>query len=86
METQINTPKWQAKFERSFPSEIIDIVNDVPKPETPRSGAKTEGLNPWLVVGTLTVLGIVFYIIWKQDQDAKKKNSKVQLHNQLPRC
>ncbi len=77
METQVTIPKWRAKFEKSFPSEIICIVNEVPKSETPQSDAKTEGLNPWLVVGAAVIVGITVYI-WLQNREEKMRQQARQ--------
>lgn len=86
MEAQVNIPKWHVKFEKSFPAEIIGIVNDVPKSETPQSYGKTEGLNPWVVAGVLAIVGITVYMIWKQNQDERKREqaSQTQIYNNLP--
>ena len=73
MEAQVIFPKWQAKFERSFPAEIISVVSDAPKSETSGTNSKNEGINPWIVVGVVAVVGITLYFIWKQDQDAKMR-------------
>ncbi|MBK8521486.1 MAG: hypothetical protein IPL54_11690 [Chitinophagaceae bacterium] len=84
METQVSTPKWQAKFEKSFPGEIINIVNDVPKSETIQGSSNNEGFNIWLVIGLLAIAGITGYFIWKHDQEAKKQNIVTGLnYNQI---
>ncbi len=76
MEAQLNFPKWQAKFDKSFPNEIIGINKDVSKSETSESNSKTECVNTWLVVGAVAVVGIILYFIWKLDKDEKKQKTE----------
>ena len=72
MEAEIIVPKWRAIYERSFPAKIAADVSDVPKSEITKSETKAEGINPWMIAGIVAIVGISFYIIWKQEQDEKK--------------
>jgi len=69
METQLNTPKWQAKYNTIYPPEIVNKIT--PKTDLPNSSAKAGKINTWVAFGLLFILGVAVYLL--VDQNVKKE-------------
>ncbi len=78
METFVNPPKWQALYEKSFPAEKISATTNIPQTAAPSSTSQTIGINPWVVVGVAALVCITIYIVWDQQQVAKKAEHNTQ--------
>jgi len=69
----MGAPKWEALYEKAYPTGNTIKTPDIPKIDIPISGPVASTKIPWVAIGIIVVIvGITIVVIRKQKQASEK--------------